>query len=145
MTETVTYTLKYRAMGFTEDINECALCGRIDLKGTVRLAVIGPDGGIEDEVYAGVVCAAKADGRKAGEIRDEARAADNARDAAHREWESALHNFEMDVTGRLLAERGLERRYPTVKLVEADPAYPAAMTAWHEANPEPERPARYRR
>jgi hypothetical protein len=145
MTETVTYTLKYRAMGFTDEITDCEICGRVDLKGTVRLAVIGPDGEIEGEVYGGVVCAAKRDGRKAGEIRDEARAADKARDKVWEDWKAAGDAIWWAETDRMLAERGEIRRYPTIKAIEADPGFQAVLAAWADQNPEPERPARYRR
>lgn len=135
MTET-TITITYRAAGFTDEITECEICGKVDLKGTVRLNLVNPDGGIEGETYAGVVCAARRSGRKAAAIRDEARDADNARDAAHDAWREALNRFEMDFGDRLLAGWGLPRLRNYDKIL-ADPSYKAARLEWITAHPEP--------
>ncbi len=84
MTTVTTY--RYRATGTTDDVTQCEICGKPELKGTVRLAVVDPDGNAVDEVYAGVTCAARRAGRTVPELKAEAVRATRAReDAARRE------------------------------------------------------------
>lgn len=135
-TTEITITITYRAAGFTDEVTECDICGKVDLKGTVRLELVDPDGGIEGEVYAGVVCAARRSGRKAAAIRDEARAADTARDKLHNEWRDALNDYLFKFGDRLLAEWGLPRLRNYDKIL-ADPSYKAARVEWLAAHPEP--------
>jgi hypothetical protein len=86
-------TLQWHAKGFTDDVTTCEHCGRVDLKGTVRMVAVDQDGAADGEEYMGVICAARMTGRKAGDIRTEAVRADRAADAAirdaHRAWSDA--------------------------------------------------------
>ena len=67
-----------RAIGTSEEVTTCDCCGRADLKSTVVMVEIDPDGGqIGDEMYYGCVCAARHSGRPVREIRSEAKTADD--------------------------------------------------------------------
>lgn len=68
----------FRVKGTTDDVTECELCGRQELKGTVVLAVLDEDGNEEGVVYYGSSCGAKAAGWTTKEVRDAAKAADRA-------------------------------------------------------------------
>lgn len=68
----------YRVKGTTDEVTECELCGRQELKGTVVLAVLDADGNEEDVVYFGASCGAKAAGWTTKVVRDAAKAADKA-------------------------------------------------------------------
>ncbi|WP_326812149.1 hypothetical protein [Streptomyces scopuliridis] len=61
--------------GMVNDITECELCGKVDLRGTVHL--ITEDG---DEIYAGTTCAARKVGSTAAKVRDAVRVADMQRE-----------------------------------------------------------------
>jgi hypothetical protein len=52
----------YRVKGTTDEVTECELCGRQELKGTVMLAPLDEDGNEEEIVYFGSSCGAKAAG-----------------------------------------------------------------------------------
>lgn len=54
-----TATTTYRIAGITDDVQECELCGKTDLKRTVRFDVCDPDGGAIGEMYAGTDCATR--------------------------------------------------------------------------------------
>jgi hypothetical protein len=74
----------FRIKGTTDEVTECELCGRIDLKGTIVLATLDADGNEEDIVYYGASCGAKAAKWTTKEIRTEAKVADRkAREAKH--------------------------------------------------------------
>lgn len=135
-------TLTYRAAGFTDDIVECEVCGKTELKGTVRLEVVDADGNIEDEIYAGVICAARRSGRRTTSIRGEARAAEKAKSDALIKHLHARHAAVMAAGDRVLARLGLERTYRTAKQAAADPEYIAELAAWDAEHPEPPKPAR---
>lgn len=75
MTTTAT---TWQARGLTDDVTACQHCGREDLKATVRMVAVGPDGDDDGDMYMGVVCAARMTGRKAAEICTEAQRADRA-------------------------------------------------------------------
>lgn len=81
--------LAYRVLGTTDDVTECELCGRIDLKGTVMLGVLDADGNVEGVVYYGSSCGARAAGWTTKVIRDAAKAADTARREAERAEQEA--------------------------------------------------------
>lgn len=72
-----------KVLGTTDEVTACDCCGKKDLKGTVALSFDDAD-----PVYFGVVCASKASGWNAKELRAAARKAD---DAAAREREAALY------------------------------------------------------
>lgn len=138
--DTQTTTSRWRARGFTEDINTCDFCGKQELKGTVRMVALDADGQEEDEQYAGVVCAAKRAGTTAAVIRHDAKAADDAVRAAYRTWSTARSDADYALSQRLLDERGLRRSFPAMSEVMDLPEYIAGRAAWDAANPAPERP-----
>jgi len=71
----------YRVLGTTDEITECEHCGRVDLKGTIVLGIVDADGNVDERVYFGAVCGARAAGRPVKELRKEAASADYARGA----------------------------------------------------------------
>ena len=68
----------YRVLGTTDEVTECEHCGRVDLKGTVRLGILDADGNVEDVTHFGAVCGARAAGWTAKDLRRAATAADRA-------------------------------------------------------------------
>lgn len=80
-----TATARFSLVGVTGDVTACDCCGRDDLKKTVILGALDADGNVEDVVYYGSECAARALGRRGAarkvyrEAEDTARAADAAR------------------------------------------------------------------
>jgi hypothetical protein len=135
-----TQTLRYRAKGFTDDVVDCEICGRVDLKGTVRLEIVDVDGNVEGEIFAGVVCAARHSGRKAAEIRTEAKDAEKATRDAFFAYRSARSDAEYHASGAALERLGLVRNVRNMDVVDADPGYLAEMAAWDATHPAPERP-----
>lgn len=133
-------TFYYRAAGFTEDITDCEVCGKVDLKGTVRLVIVDQDGAEEGELHAGVVCAARRAGRKAGEIRAEAKAADAATRGAWMQHRQARNDVEYAEGSRILAALGLERSMATYDVWAKHPEFLATVAAWDAEHPEPTRP-----
>jgi hypothetical protein len=140
MTDTTIQTYRYRAMGFTEDITECDICGKVDLKGTVRMLIVDDDGDEDGEIHAGVICAARKAGRKASEIRNEARAADAAVRGAWSNYQDARFSAEFAAADKVLARLGLVRSLDTWDAWAKDPELIATMAAWDAAHPAPERP-----
>lgn len=76
---------QYRVKGTTNDVTECAYCGRQELKGTVVLEVLDADGNAEGVTYFGTGCAATAGRRTVKEIKTEAKSADAAARIAERD------------------------------------------------------------
>lgn len=81
---------KYRMIGTTDDVIDCARCGKPDLRMTVVLALVDAEGGEEGVTYFGTSCAAKVLAERgvrttAAKVRDEARRAQDKRerDAAY--------------------------------------------------------------
>ena len=82
----------YRVTGTTDDVTECGLCGKVELKGTAMLLPLDADGNADGEInYFGTSCAAKAAGWTVKEVRagikraaDEKRAKIQAEQAAER-------------------------------------------------------------
>lgn len=151
-TTTVTSTnipaARWIARGFTDDVTECEHCGRVELKGTVRLEAITPDGDSDGEIYAGVVCAARLSGRRAAEIRTEAARADRARIQAirdaHRAWSDAHSTFTCGMRDAEFTRRGYGRwdRQPLGEIwaYYDSPEFKTAEAAWLAEHPEPQRP-----
>ncbi|MFD4234245.1 hypothetical protein [Streptomyces sp. NPDC058542] len=74
----------YKVKGITDDVTECGLCGRIELKGTVVLASLDADGNEDGGVdYFGTHCASKAAGWTVHEVNE------RVREAARRERNEA--------------------------------------------------------
>lgn len=66
----------YRVKGTTNDVTDCDLCGRVELKGTVVMATLDADGNEFGEVgYFGTSCAAKAAGWTVRQVNAEVKAA----------------------------------------------------------------------
>ncbi len=68
----------FTVLGTTDEVTECEHCGRVDLKGTVRLGALDADGNVEGITYFGAVCGARAAGWTTKDIRKAATAADRA-------------------------------------------------------------------
>lgn len=80
---TTTASKVFRVKGTTDEVTECELCGRQELKGTIMLAELDADGTEMGLVYYGASCGAKAAGWTTKDVRIKAKAADQAkRDAA---------------------------------------------------------------
>jgi hypothetical protein len=72
----------FKVKGTTNEVTECELCGRVDLKGTIVLATLDADGNEEGVVYYGASCGAKAAGWTTKDVRKAAKTADDdAREA----------------------------------------------------------------
>lgn len=84
----------FKVLGTTDEVTTCEYCGRPELKGTVVLDILDVDGNSEGTAYYGTGCAATAGKRTAKDIRDSAKAANQAKrdaeqaaaDAKNREW-----------------------------------------------------------
>lgn len=58
----------YRVKGTTDEVTECGLCGRQELKGTVVMEALDADGNEDGIAYFGTSCAAKAAGWTSREV-----------------------------------------------------------------------------
>jgi hypothetical protein len=134
----------WRAMGLTDDITTCDHCGRADLKATVRMVAVGPDGDDDGDTYMGVVCAARMTGRKAAGIRTEAQRADRARDQAirdtHRAWLDRLTDWHI---AQRTAALGTDASPRACMDYLGSPEHRAAEAVWLADNPRPPAPAGY--
>lgn len=87
----------YTTKGTTDDVLECGLCGRTDLKKTVIMVELDDDGNeFGRPLYFGTECAANASGWTAKEVRTQARTADHEAKEAARKQHWADHQAEMD-------------------------------------------------
>lgn len=75
--------ITYTVLGTTDEVTECGICGKVELKGTMVLDVDGT------AVYAGFTCGARLAGRPVKEFRTEAARADRAAVEARRAAEQA--------------------------------------------------------
>lgn len=66
----------YRALGTSNDVTKCELCGKEDLRGTLVLAILDADGNQEEVLYAGSTCGARKLKVKVAALRAESNAAD---------------------------------------------------------------------
>jgi hypothetical protein len=98
----------YRVKGTTDEVTDCELCGKVELKGTVMLVPLDDDGNADGEVsYFGTSCAAKAAGWTVRDVRagikraaDEERERKEAERAAVREAEQKfLRNWYLEHHG----------------------------------------------
>ena len=94
MSETAASDKVFKVLGTTDDVTECEHCGRVDLKGTIRLGYLDADGNVEDVTYFGAVCGARAAGWTTKEFRRAATAADRARTEAERIERERLASIE---------------------------------------------------
>jgi hypothetical protein len=109
-------TTTYRTAGTTDDVTTCDICGREELRGTVRLEIVDSLGRVEGEIFAGTSCASTIAGRSAAIVAREARDADQASANAVRE---AAHRQAFDAEQELLDSLGLERNFRNVKHVRS--------------------------
>lgn len=79
---TTNTTRAYRLIGTTDEVTTCGLCGREDLKGTVMLAPLDPDGNDEGVDYLGSDCAARAAGWTQRDVRTKIAGVRHAEQAA---------------------------------------------------------------
>jgi hypothetical protein len=100
MTQTDTARKLYKVLGTTDEVTECEHCGRVDLKGTIRLGILDEDGNVEDVTYFGAVCGARAAGWTTKDIRKAANKAD--REAAEAEREAHRAKLEADYQASVL-------------------------------------------
>jgi hypothetical protein len=105
-------TTTYRTAGTTDEITTCGICGREELRGTVRLEIVTVTGEVEGEVFAGTSCAGTVAGRSATVITREARDAD--RDAAEAARQAEFQK-KFDAEQKVLDRLGLERTFANVK------------------------------
>lgn len=49
----------YRVHGVTDETDTCEVCGKVELRRVVMLAVLDADGNTEEILYAGTTCAAR--------------------------------------------------------------------------------------
>lgn len=105
----------YRVKGTTDDVTDCELCGKVELKGTVVLVPLDAEGNEDGEVcYFGTSCAAKAAGWTVREVKAGIkRAADEERERKQAKY-AAVHEAE----GEFLRNWYLEH-YGTPDLREA--------------------------
>ena len=82
-------TNQFKALGTSTEVEECHCCGRTNLKKTVKLGVLDQDGNIQEVVYYGTDCAAKATGWNKQWMRTELSKADKQR----RDNEHSAKNF----------------------------------------------------
>lgn len=102
----------YTVLGTTDEVNVCDCCGRKDLKGTVALR---PADGSMD-VFFGVVCAARATGRQAKEIKAAAKSADDHK--------RSVEEAKRQAAGRVqdaLWQAFLDVQVPVLKARAGDP------------------------
>jgi len=85
----------FAVIGTTDEVTQCELCGRPELKGTIVLDVLDEDGNRTGElVYYGASCGAKAAGWTTREVQRAAKAADTAqRDEERRQRDEELQKW----------------------------------------------------
>ncbi len=116
-------------LGTTDDVTECGICGKVELKGTMVLDIDG------DTVYAGFTCGAKMAGRPVRELRAAAKVADDAKRAAEQERRDAEHRAEQAAFLGWVAETyGVTASQPSDLWDKVPGMTPFAIRqAWHAA------------
>lgn len=136
--------LRYVAKGFLNDSHVCEMCPKPSPIGTVRLAVVAPDGKEIGEVLAGVVCASYVSGRPVQEIRGEAEYADRLRARrileTHRAWRQRRADWFVSHRIRAL---GANASYAKIREYRASDAFKEAEAAYLQSDPEPPAPPTY--
>ena len=82
----------YRTRGMTDDVTECERCGKVDLRGTVIVEVLDPDGNVIEVAHWGTTCAAKYGKVKVSVVKAAVRAAEVAAREAEREARRAAED-----------------------------------------------------
>jgi hypothetical protein len=140
ITEKVTVT--WRAKGFTDDVTECERCGKVELKGTVRMVAVDTDGNEDGEQYMGTDCAARMTGRKVAEIRTEINVAEKAARAAWNAWSNTHSAWKIAQRDEALGTGGLGTagKVTEIGAYFRSEEFKAAESAWITAHPAPARP-----
>lgn len=139
----------YRVAGTTDEVTNCELCGRDELKGTVVLEPIDADGNGEGVYcYFGSSCAAKAAGWTQREITRRVKEAADTKRAEEKERRDAEHAAQMTfVRGWYLENYGTEDAWEAAKLAGttaprlSDRALAAYRESLREATPATTPPA----
>ena len=136
-TATSTAALRYRFLGTTDDVLQCAHCGRSDLALTVILEILDEDGNVDDVTYFGTTCAARAiSGRigtkvTAADVKKGLRAEFAAQVAAYSAWADAWQVVSTEVGDAILAEQGAARSFETYcRYLVGNPRVAAAREAF---------------
>jgi 5-hydroxyisourate hydrolase-like protein (transthyretin family) len=136
---------RWIALGFTDDVTDCELCGKQHLKGTVRMEAMTADGESEGQLFAGTTCAGKLTGRTASAIRSEAKR--NEASAAKiikdtwREWDNRFHRFTIATRDAHFGDG--EPRASTIGAYYESREFQLAQAAWLRSNPAPQPPPGY--
>ncbi|MFE7624295.1 hypothetical protein [Streptomyces sp. NPDC057509] len=105
----------YKVKGTTDEVTDCELCGKAELKGTVVLATLDADGNEDGGLcYFGTSCAAKAAGWTVQEVNAGVKAAKDE----YRERQRAERDAMWAAQSKFLADWYLEH-YGTADLHEA--------------------------
>lgn len=83
----------YRALGTSNDVTKCELCGKEDLRGTLVLAILDADGNQEEVIYAGSTCGARRLKVKVTALRTAAVVADNRLNRAQEDARERLDYY----------------------------------------------------
>lgn len=136
-------TITYVATGMTDEVTTCEKCGKPELKGTIRMSLRDETGEETGEIYAGTTCAARLSGRKAKDLRSEARKADDARYQAaldvYHAW-SVRHcywNEQMELKHGVRWARPAE-----IRAFRESEVYQTALQQFLAEYPEVQRPVR---
>lgn len=90
----------YRVHGMTDDTDTCEICGKIELRRVVMLAVLDVDGNTEEIIYAGTTCASRKlakSGKRvpAARVRDAAAAAARVMESA-KSWADEFRSLRFN-------------------------------------------------
>lgn len=101
---------KYRMIGTTDDVVDCAKCGKPDLRATVVLELLDAEGNSEGITYFGSTCAARALATRgirisAAKVRSEADAAQRQREAMARHCAANLDFYGIAIEETLTEDR----------------------------------------
>ncbi|MGV9815802.1 hypothetical protein ACWDTQ_28320 [Streptomyces cellulosae] len=99
----------FRMGGFTDQITECELCGKPELRGTIQMIELDEDGNDFTDHYFGTTCAAKASGWTQKKVKDEALRVTAAKriedeERAFRAWK--LDHYGTEDTGVIMKLTG---------------------------------------
>lgn len=94
-------TARTKFLGTSDEVSTCDCCGKTGLKSTVALSIDDAD-----QVYFGVVCAARALKMPAKDVRANTRTADDAKHAARMAADMEAHHAFMVRWSGFLAKTG---------------------------------------
>jgi hypothetical protein len=81
----------FRVGGFTDEITNCELCGKVELRGTVQMIELDADGNDDTDHYFGTSCAAKAAGWTQKKVKAEVQSIAAKKVAAKRAEEDRVY------------------------------------------------------